>query len=111
MIPQTHLTVIHPQDKSLLGYISTPRLRQLLETGQVRDDDHVEKAMTRFQRKGRRYRLITMDTRLEDLEAFFEGDETGEKQDFAVVTDPARRFVLGVATKSDLEEFVRRRPV
>ena len=26
----------------------------------------------------------------------------GERQDFAVVTDPARRFVLGVATKSDL---------
>ncbi len=74
------------------------------------EDEPVEKAMIRFQRKGRRYRLITMETRLEELEKFFSGDGMGEKQDFAVVTDPARRFVLGVATKGDLEEFVRRRP-
>ena len=53
-----------------------------------------------------------METPLEELEAFFEGGLSagGEKQDFAVVTDPARRFVLGVATRGDLEEFVRRRP-
>lgn len=52
-----------------------------------------------------------MDTPLEELEAFFEGTETGgQKQEFAVVTDDDRRFVLGVATRSDLEEFVKRRP-
>ena len=107
---QTHLTVIHPEDKSLLGYISIPRLRQLLETRAVSDDDTVEKAMIKFKRKGKQYRLITMETPLEELEAFFKGDGTGESQEFAVVTDPARRFVLGVATKGDLEEFVRRRP-
>lgn len=106
----SHLTVIHPEDKSLLGYISIKKLRQLLESGQIHDDDHVEKAMIRFKRKGRRYRLITMETPLEELEAFFSGDGTSEKQEFAVVTDPARRFVLGVATRGDLEEFVRRRP-
>ena len=105
----THLTVIHPETKSLLGYISIPQLRTLLERRQARDDDPVEKAMVRFQRKGK-YRLITMETPLQDLEAFFEGDGTGQSQDFAVVTDPARRFVLGVATKADLEEFVKRRP-
>lgn len=67
--------------------------------------------MIKFQRRAKKYRLITMDTRLEELEAFFEGELSGgEKQDFAVVTDPARRFVLGVATRADLEEFVRRRP-
>lgn len=67
--------------------------------------------MTRFQRKGRQYKIITMDTPLEDLEAFFEGAATGgQKQDFAVVTDDNRRFVLGVATRGDLEEFVKRRP-
>lgn len=67
--------------------------------------------MNRFQRKGRRYRVITMDTPLEQLEAFFEGAETGgQKQDFAVVTDDNRRFVLGVATRADLEDFVKRRP-
>lgn len=32
------------------------------------------------------------------------------KQDFAIVTDPARKFVLGVVTEGDLQEFVRRRP-
>ena len=66
--------------------------------------------MITFQRKGRRYRLITMETRLEELEEFFGGGRTGERQEFAVVTDAARRFVLGVATRGDLEEFVRRRP-
>jgi hypothetical protein len=67
--------------------------------------------MVRFRRKGRKYALITMETPLEDLQAFFEGkDAGGERQEFAVVTDPARRFVLGVATREDLGEFVRRRP-
>jgi hypothetical protein len=106
----THLTVLHPEDKSLLGYISIPRLRQLLETRQVREEDHVEKAMIKFKRKGKKYQLITLETPLEELEKFFEGEGTGSKQDFAVVTDPARRFVLGVATKDDLNEFVKRRP-
>ncbi|KAK4565574.1 hypothetical protein LTR86_004191 [Recurvomyces mirabilis] len=106
----THLTVLHPEDKSLLGYISTPHLRKLLETRQVREEDTVEKAMVRFKRKGKKYRLITLETGLEELEKFFEGGDTGTKQDFAVVTDPARRFVLGVATRGDLDEFVKRRP-
>lgn len=68
--------------------------------------------MVRFRRKGRKYALITMETPLEELQAFFEGGAggSGEKQEFAVVTDPARRFVLGVATREDLGEFVRRRP-
>ena len=52
-----------------------------------------------------------MDTPLEELEAFFNGGSNGSgPQDFAVVTDGSRRFVLGVATKGDLEEFVKRRP-
>jgi hypothetical protein len=56
-----------------------------------------------------------MDTELWELEGFFEGMgelSTGDsqKQDFAVVTDAGRKFVLGVATKEDLEEFVKRRP-
>jgi hypothetical protein len=68
--------------------------------------------MIRFRRKGgHKYKVITMDTPLEELEAFFEGAETGgQKQDFAVITDQARRFVLGVATRGDLEEFAKRRP-
>lgn len=68
--------------------------------------------MTRFQRRGRAYRVITMDTSLEELEDFFRaGVPDGPwKQEFAVITDDNRRFVLGVATVQDLEEFVKRRP-
>ena len=90
-----------------------PSLRSQLEKGEVREEDRVEKAMLRFQRKGRKYRLITMETGLEELAGFFEGGwegMAGQKQEFAVVTDPGRRFVLGVVTREDLGEFVRRRP-
>lgn len=69
--------------------------------------------MVKFRRKGRVYKVITMETKLEELEAFFNGDEGEEgngRQEFAVVTDERRRFVLGVATRTDLEEFARRRP-
>lgn len=68
--------------------------------------------MVKFKRKGRLYKVITMETPLEELELFFAGGENGEngKQEFAVVTDERRRFVLGVATRTDLEEFARRRP-
>jgi hypothetical protein len=107
----THLTVLDPQTKALLGYISTPSIKAQLASHSITENDSVEKAMVRFRRKGRKYALITMETPLEELEAFFEGKATGEqKQEFAVVTDPARRFVLGVATREDLGEFVRRRP-
>ncbi|KAI6857912.1 hypothetical protein KC343_g9401 [Hortaea werneckii] len=109
----THLTVIHPTTKTLLGYLSIPSLRSQLEKGLVTESEPVEKAMLRFQRKGKKYRLITMETGLEELEAFFEGEWEGmggQKQEFAVVTDPGRRFVLGVVTREDLGEFVRRRP-
>lgn len=72
-------------------------------------------AMQRFNRKRGAYQIITMETPLEELEQFFESerDASGghrEKHQFAVVTDAARKFVLGVATKADLEEFVKRRP-
>lgn len=76
--------------------------------------------MMRFKRKGNVYQVITPQTTLEELEAFFFGGE-GEGEidangvrkvlrDFAVVTDEERRFVVGVATVGDLEEFVKRRP-
>jgi hypothetical protein len=108
----THLTVIDDQSKTLLGYISAPKLRSLLETRQAREDEPVEKVMQRFQRRGRPYRLITMETGLQELEEFFGGLDArdGAGQEFAVVTDPARRFVLGVATREDLKRFVERRP-
>lgn len=109
----THLTVVSPDDRALVGYLSIPRLKELLASREINESDPVEKAMTKFQRKGRKYRVITMDTPLEELEVFFEGvadGGSGAKQDFAVVTDSQRKFVLGVATKHDLDEFVKRRP-
>ncbi|MCJ1289712.1 hypothetical protein MMC34_001245 [Xylographa carneopallida] len=107
----THLTVVSEDTRALLGYLNIPRLKQLLKNGSVRDNDSVDKAMQKFRRKGSVYKVITMDTPLEELEQFFSGGVSGsEPQDFAVVTDGARRFVLGVATKGDLEEFVKRRP-
>lgn len=106
----THLTVVSEDTRALLGYLNIPRLKELLKKGAVVDSDYVEKAMQKFRRRGNVYKVITMDTPLEELEVFFNGDASGSKQDFAVVTDDRRRFVLGVATRADLEEFVKRRP-
>ncbi|KAF2808644.1 uncharacterized protein BDZ99DRAFT_419898 [Mytilinidion resinicola] len=107
----THLTVVSQENRALLGYLSIPRLKELLKEGKVKESDPVEQAMLKFRRKGKVYKVITMDTPLEELEAFFNGGVNGSGvQDFAVVTDGNRRFVLGVATKSDLATFVQRRP-
>ena len=107
----THLTVVSGDTRALLGYLNIPRLKQLLKNGSVQDADPVATAMQKFRRKGNVYKVITMDTPLEELEEFFnEGAGGSGPQDFAVVTDGSRRFVLGVATRADLEEFVRRRP-
>ncbi|KAK4132292.1 hypothetical protein BT67DRAFT_425669 [Trichocladium antarcticum] len=110
----THLTIVDGATRALLGYLSIPHLQRLLDSGRAAPGDAVRTAMVRFRRGGHgafKYRVITMDTPLEELEAFFAGVETGgQTQDFAVITDDRRRFVLGVATVADLEEFVKRRP-
>jgi hypothetical protein len=106
----THLTVTSQETRALLGYISIPRLQELLKEGKVKDNDAVEEAMHKFQRRGRRYKVITTETPLEELDDFFNGGIEGiGKQDFAVVTDASRKFVLGVATREDLESFIKRR--
>lgn len=115
----THLTIVDGNTRALLGYISIPHLQRLLDSESVKPEDPLSAAMVRFQRKGRTYKVITMETPLEELEAFFRGgqaaDASSQKQqqwaeEFAVITDENRRFVLGVATVQDLEEFVKRRP-
>lgn len=102
----SQLTVVSSTTRSLLGYLSVPKLKALLASGDVKEGDTAAKAMTRFERrKGVAvYKVITPNTPLEELEAFLANEE------FAVVTDERRRFVLGVATRGDLEEFVKRRP-
>lgn len=110
----SHLTVLSEETRSLLGYLGISRLKTLFETKQLKPSDPVEKAMIRFKRSaGKKYQVITMETELWELEGFFEniGDyASGTKQDFAVVTDGGRKFVLGVVTRDDLKEFVKRRP-
>lgn len=110
----SHLTVLSETTRSLLGYLSVSSLKALFESKQLQPSDPVSKAMIKFQRRGnQQYQVITMETELWELEGFFENIgslATGTKQDFAVVTDGGRKFVLGVVTKSDLQEFVRRRP-
>lgn len=110
----SHLTVLSENTRSLKGYLSVAKLKSLFESKQLAPSDPVEKAMVKFKRSaGRQYQTITMETELWELEGFFEniGDyATGSKQDFAVITDGGRKFVLGVATRHDLNEFVKRRP-
>ncbi|KAL1986725.1 hypothetical protein VTN96DRAFT_5930 [Rasamsonia emersonii] len=115
----THLTVISSKTRALIGYLNIPRLKELLREGKVKESDPVRAAMQRFNRKpGNIYHVITMATPLEELERFFKGEigpregyaARREKQEFAIVTDAARKFVLGVVTQQDLEEFVKRRP-
>lgn len=110
----SHLTVLSESTRSLLGYLSIPHLKSLFESGKLDPSDPVEKAMIRFKRSAsRQYQVITMETELFELEGFFENVgayATGTKQDFAVVTDGGRKFVLGVVTRADLREFVKRRP-
>lgn len=126
----THLTVVDSRTRKLLGYVSIPQLRRQLADASsgIGPDDEIRKAMQSFRRSDR-YRVITMATPLEELEEFFArgsgsvngrrgGDvgldgsssEDGWKQEFAIITDEKRRFVLGVATVQDLLEFVKRRP-
>lgn len=107
----THLTVVSEANRALLGYLSIPRLKEMLKQQIVTEDAPVEKAMMKFRRRGKKYSVITTETELEELEVFFNGGPDGNSpQDFAVVTDGGRKFVLAVVTRSDIEEFVKRRP-
>ncbi|PUU78036.1 hypothetical protein B9Z19DRAFT_1127379 [Tuber borchii] len=104
----SQLTVTSSTTRALLGYLSVPKIESLLRSPSASDiklSDPVSKVMNRFDRKkGNVYKVITPDTALEELEEFL------KKEEFAVVTDDGRRFVLGVATRGDLEEFTKRRP-
>lgn len=87
-----------------LGYVEVAKLKQLWEGGKADPSDPVSEYMVRFKRRATRpYSVITPSSPLADLEAFFRSSD-----DFALVTDYDRKFVLGVATHADLENFVRR---
>lgn len=87
-----------------LGYIDVANLKKKWETHQANLDDRISKFMVKFVRKASEpYTLITPETNLEVLEKFLNSSI------FALVTDNDRKFVLGVATSQDLDNFVTRR--
>lgn len=100
----TYLPVVSSKTKRLLGYLPASQLQSTTLKG---NDDLVAAHYLKFRdtHSGRDFVKITPETPLETLQRFFEGGE-----EFAVVSDEDRRFVLGVVTKEDLEKFVKSRP-
>jgi len=110
------LPVVSQGDRSLIGYLNIERLDAQLADKVITGKDPVDKAVQRFEKsRSRPYKVITPDTPLEELDSFFAGkDEQGivhesRRQDFAVVTDARRKFVVGVVTTADLQKFLARR--
>ncbi|CAN6607249.1 hypothetical protein TRVA0_003S02696 [Trichomonascus vanleenenianus] len=101
----SYLPVISSKDKRLLGYLTA---EQLQKEANADPKSKVKDYYVRFQKQaktGREFTQITPNTPLEQLEEFF---ASGEQ--FAIVTDEQNRFVLGVATKDDLDKYVKSRP-
>lgn len=99
----SHIPVLS-KERRPIGYIDVAQLKSQFESGSANPDDSVRTRMTKFNRDPELgYTLITPDTPLAVLEEFL------EKNLFALVTDYSRKFVLAVATKDDLDTFVKRR--
>ncbi|RSH80010.1 uncharacterized protein EHS24_009681 [Apiotrichum porosum] len=90
-----------------VGYLNVQAMKRKFESGQAAEADPISSHTTHFPMtsKAHPYTVITPDTTLEDLEAFF----NSQGVEFALVTDDDRKWVLAVATRSDLETFVKRR--
>lgn len=102
----SYLPVISSKTKRLLGYLTA---EQLEKTSNSRPDGKVADHYIRFRKDvelpHKKFTVITPETPLEVLEEFFDSGE-----EFAVITDSQRKFVLGVATREDLSRFVLHRP-
>ncbi|KAJ3574328.1 hypothetical protein NP233_g1847 [Leucocoprinus birnbaumii] len=99
----SHIPVLD-KNKRPLGYIDVAQLKAKWEAGQADPTDGISKFMNKFVRHSTQpYTLITPWSPLADLEEFLKSNI------FALVTDSERKFVLGVATSQDLENFVTRR--
>ncbi|ODN76169.1 hypothetical protein, variant [Cryptococcus amylolentus CBS 6039] len=101
-----HLPILNHKRKPI-GYLDIPSLKQKLSAGAVTEHDPVSKLTNYFtiSNPSNPYTVISPLTPLEELELFFEKRAV----DFALVTDGERKWVLGVATKDDLETFAKRR--
>ncbi|KAJ3995369.1 hypothetical protein F5050DRAFT_311902 [Lentinula boryana] len=99
----SHIPVLD-KNRRPLGYVEVSKLKQLWESGQANPNDKVSQFMIKFKRTSAEpYTLITPLTSLDELEQFLQTNI------FALVTDAERKFVIGVATMHDLEQFVSRR--
>ncbi|GAA5973036.1 hypothetical protein JCM11641_000374 [Rhodosporidiobolus odoratus] len=105
---------------SLHGWLDVDALKPLAEAGKIdlelplsdlsgssspAGEKGEGKLVKQFQR-GRKYEVITPFTPLEDLERFLSSQPN---VGFALVTDAARKFVLGLVTREDLSKFTARR--
>ncbi|WWD22489.1 hypothetical protein CI109_106982 [Kwoniella shandongensis] len=101
-----HLPVLN-QRRRPIGYLDVPLIKSKFEDGKIDQLDTVLQHINHFPTSSPKhpYTVIHPLTPLEELEGFFR--TTGV--DFALVTDTERKWVLAVATKDDLETFVRRR--
>jgi predicted transcriptional regulator len=105
----SYLPVVSSKTKRLLGYLTAEQLENEVnkQASKPEAPKKVADYYVRFTKSSNRdFQKITPDTALEDLEAFFNRGE-----EFAVITDDTRKFVLGVATQEDLEKFVQHRPL
>ncbi|KAJ8509481.1 hypothetical protein ONZ45_g8352 [Pleurotus djamor] len=99
----SHIPVLD-KNRRPLGYLDVPRLKEKWEAGKANPAEKVVEYMTKFKRGASQpYTLITPLSPLEELEMFLKDNI------FALVTDSGRKFVLAVATPSDLDNFVQRR--
>ncbi|GAA5886334.1 hypothetical protein JCM5296_001872 [Sporobolomyces johnsonii] len=120
------LPLAAPSSRQLIGWLSVDALKPLAEQGKVDLDaplstldgasgangerDGEGKSPVRRFARSRKYEVITPFTPLEDLDAFFAAQEQQPGGDrFALVTDAARKFVLGIVTQEDLAKFTARR--
>lgn len=115
----SYLPVVSTKSKRLLGYLTADLLREAHTKSTDFAKELVRDHYIRFfgknatgnssatnQDGNRTFLKMTPSTPLEDLEQFFQSG-----QEFAIITDEDRRFVLGVAVKEDLEKFVKGRPL
>jgi len=92
------------KERKPIGYVDVAALKQKWEAGTAKPDDPIMGHTTSFKRgKGHPYTVITPWTELAELEEFL------KHNNFAIVTDSERKFVIGVATSDDLNNFVTRR--
>ncbi|GAA6008103.1 hypothetical protein JCM11491_001886 [Sporobolomyces phaffii] len=114
------LPLSDPSTRQLLGWISIDEVKQLAQSNELDLDsslaqlndktESAPKSPVRHFTKARAYTVITPDTSLEQLEKFFsEQDQLPCGVRFALVTDAARKFTLGVVTADDLQKFTQRR--